>query len=48
MEWDKTKAMRKIITSQDCPPISKKSKRDFGKPVRDYDWSALYTMRRLR
>jgi hypothetical protein len=31
MEWDKTKAMRKIITSQDCPPI----------PVRDYDWSAL-------
>jgi hypothetical protein len=31
MEWDKTKAMRKIITSQDCPPI----------PVRDYDWSAV-------
>jgi hypothetical protein len=30
VEWDKTKAMRKIITSQDCPPI----------PVRDYDWSA--------
>jgi hypothetical protein len=31
VEWDKTKAMRKIITSQDCPPI----------PVRDYDWSAV-------
>ena len=26
----KTKTMRKITTSHDCPPI----------PVRDYDWSA--------
>jgi hypothetical protein len=26
----KQNTMRKIITSQDCPPI----------PVRDYDWSA--------